>query len=95
MFTPLKKKPKYGRSLGKLSYLPENIKHVCWCMANKITVCVSPNWTKSREDWTVEVTIKGVAHTDPVIYSDEDALRKMYEYYEYYYKKYNTNEDKI
>ena len=92
-FRPLKKKPKYGRSTGVLSYTTENIKHVCWCMDNSISISVSPDW--SDVGWLVEIKINGVVNTDPKDYSDEEALRKMYEYYEYYYNKYNTNENKI
>jgi len=91
IFKPLKKKPKYGRSPGTLMYMPENIKHVCWCMDNGISIAVSPNWKNSG--WMVEVKMKGEVNTDPAEYTDEEALRKMYEYYEYYYNKYN--EDKI
>ena len=93
VFKPLKKKPKYGRSPGTLMYAPENIKHVCWCMDNGISIAVSPDWNKSSNSWMLEIKIKGKVSTDPADYTDEEALRKMYEYYKYYYDKYN--EDKI
>jgi len=87
------KKPKYGRSPGKLSYMPENIKHVSWCMDNGISIAIVPDWDKVHTSWMVEIKMKGKVNTDPADYSGEEALRKMYEYYEYYYNKYN--EDKI
>ena len=93
VFFPIKKKPKYGRSPGKLSYEPENIKHVSWCMNNDISIAVCPDWNKSSNSWMLEIKIKGKVSTDPADYTDEEALRKMYEYYKYYYDKYN--EDKI
>jgi hypothetical protein len=41
--------------------------------------------------WTIEIKLKGTVHEDPLRYDDKDALRKMYEYYKYYYNKYNAN----
>ena len=93
VFFPLKKRPKYGRSPGKLCYEPENIKHVSWCMNNGISIAVCPDWNRSSNSWMLEIKIKGKVSTDPADYTDEEALRKMYEYYKYYYDKYN--EDKI
>ena len=61
-------------------------------MDNGISIAVVPNWSDTPE-WMVELKINGGVNTDPVNYSGEDALRKMYEYYDYYYNKYN--EDKI
>ena len=89
VFFPLKKRPKYGRSPGKLSYEAENIKHVCWCMDNGISIAVGHDWDKSNNSWMLEIKIKGKVSTDPANYTDEEALRKMYEYYKYYYDKYN------
>lgn len=91
-YHPLKKL-KHGKTPGVLrGYTAENIKHVCWCMDNSISIAVVPNW-KSSPYWMVELKVNGNVNTDPADYSGEDALRKMYEYYEYYYNKYN--EDKI
>jgi|TARA_R110000823_G_C15632005_1_gene468810 hypothetical protein len=91
IFFPIKKKPKYGRSTGKLTYEPENIKHVCWCMDNGISISVVPDWDKGLTSWMVSIKIKDTVSTDPADYTDEEALRKMYKYYEYYYNKYNEN----
>ena len=87
------KKLKHGKSPGVLrGYTPDNIKRICWCMDNSISIAVVPNWNASPE-WMVELKINGGVNTDPINYSGEDALRKMYEYYDYYYYKYNTNEN--
>jgi len=89
-YHPLKKL-KHGKTPGVLrGYTAENIKHVCWCMDNSISIAVVPNW-KNSPYWMVELKINGNLNTDPVDYSSEDALRKMYDYYKYYYDKYNEN----
>ena len=38
------------------------------------------------------ISINGTTHIDPKRY-DEDVLEKVYEYYKYYYHKYNTNKE--
>ena len=83
---------KGGRSSGFLSYNNENIKHVSWCLSNNIAISVVPNWETDKL-WMLQIKIKGTINTDPVDYTDEAALIKMYEYYKYYHDKYNK--DKI
>ena len=86
-------KPSKGsRSCGYLSHTPEDIKKVAWCIDNGISISVIPNWETTGK-WMVSITIRGVTSTDPLNYSDENALRKMYEYYKYYYTKYYINEN--
>tara|TARA_R100000664_G_C2708668_1_gene106259 strand:+ start:472 stop:777 length:306 start_codon:yes stop_codon:yes gene_type:complete len=81
---------KGGRGAGYIPYTDENMKHIAWCLNNKISVSVVPNWDTARK-WMVEIKIKNKVNTDPVDYTDEEALIKMYEYYKYYYDKYNEN----
>lgn len=84
------KSSKGGRSAGVIPYTTENIKHVSWCLDNNIGISVIPNW-KSARSWMVQISIKSTVSTDPVDYTDEQALVKMYTYYKYYYDKYNEN----
>jgi hypothetical protein len=81
---------KGARNPGLLIYSKENMRHVSWCLDNGICISVTPNWSTSTK-WTIEVKLKGTVHADPLEYKDEAALRKMYEYYKYYYNKYNAN----
>ena len=37
------------------------------------------NWCMNKGDWK----------RDPDVYEHEEAMKKMYEYYKYYYDKYN------
>ena len=74
-----------GKSPGYQSYTDEDIKRVSWCMDNGIKIAVIPKGTK----WQVELSLNKNIHLDPEKYAGYDALRKMYEYYKYYYDKHN------
>ena len=76
------KKKKKGTSLY-YPYTDEDIKRVGWCMNKGIFVAVSPNGT----GWAIEITINKKVNLDPKIYEHEEAMKKMYEYYKYYYDK--------
>ena len=78
-----------GRSPGAHSYTKEDIKHAGWCMNKNISVAVCPNWKGSSDEWKVEIKINKKVHLDPAIYKADEAHKKMYEYYKYYYDKYN------
>ena len=83
-----KYKPKTKKKKANLyyPYTSEDIKRVSWCMNKNIYVAVSPGETK----WKVEIRMnKGEWKQDPDIYEHEEAMKKMYEYYKYYYDKYN------
>jgi hypothetical protein len=84
------KTSKGGRNAGSIPYTFDDMKRVGWCLDNNIRVCVIPNW-KTAKMWMVQITVKGAIRTDPVDYTDEQALIKMYEYYKYYYDKYNED----
>jgi len=82
-------KPKAKKKKGDILYYPytdKNIKHVSWCVNKNIHVAVSPGEIK----WKVEIRMnKGDWNKDPGVYEHEEAMKKMYEYYKYYYDKYN------
>ena len=77
-----------GRNPGFLPMSEEMMKHFGWCRENGIYIAVIPDW-KSSEEWIIEITIKEKITEDPNRYSGIEALKKMYEYYKYYYNKYN------
>jgi hypothetical protein len=80
-----KAKKKKGTSLH-YKYTNEDIKRVSWCMNKNIHVAVVPG----EIEWNVEIRInKGDWKKDPGVYEHEEAMKKMYEYYKYYYDKYN------
>ena len=80
---------KTGRTPGFYPYTKENIKHAGWCINKGIKIPVVPNWEVVDNEWKIEININGKVHFDPVIYEGDQALKKMYEYYKYYYDKYN------
>ncbi len=83
-------KSKPGRVAKFYAYTPEQIKMAGWCHRIKIFVAVIPHWKGAKDDWQVEITIKGKTNLDPAVYSSKEAYEKMYEYYKYYYDKHNT-----
>ena len=54
-------------------------------MDNGIKIAVIPSGTK----WQVELSINKKIHLDSNIYEADEAYKKMYEYYKYYYDKHN------
>ena len=81
---------KGARSPGVLAYTAKNLEHATWCISNGISVTVTPNW-KTTSMWMVEISINKAVNTDPIDYTGEQALYKMYEYFKYYHDKYNKN----
>jgi len=74
-----------GKKPGYHPYTDEDIKRVSWCMDNNIKIAVIPNINK----WQVELSINKNIHLDSNIYKADEAYKKMYEYYKYYYDKHN------
>ena len=78
-------KAKTGKSPGQHNYTREDMKRVNWCLRNKIKVAVIPNGSK----WQVEISLNDKIHLDSNTYKADEAYKKMYEYYKYYYDKHN------
>ena len=81
------KKASKGLSPGQHPYTPEDMRRVGWCMNKNIKIAIIPNGTK----WQVELNLNGKIHLNPEEYDGKEATEKMYEYYKYYYDKYNIN----
>jgi len=74
-----------GKSPGYHSYTQEDMKRVNWCMNKGIKIAVVPSGT----EWQVEINLNKKIHLDSNIYKADEAYKKMYEYYKYYYDKQN------
>ena len=74
-----------GKSPGYHRYTNEDIKRVSWCMDNGIKIAIIPSGTK----WQVELSVNKNIHLDSNIYEADEAYKKMYKYYKYYYDKHN------
>ncbi len=83
-----KKKKSLGRSLEAIPYTDDNMKHVAWCMNNSIVVGFSPLWD-TEDQWQIDIQINATVSVDPNTYSSDEVMAKVYEYYKYYYDKYN------
>jgi|TARA_R100000234_G_scaffold52053_1_gene31232 hypothetical protein len=70
----------------------DQMKVIGWCMSNNINIGITPDFDNEFNLWQIEIRINGTTHIDPKRY-DEDVLEKVYEYYKYYYHKYNTNKE--
>ena len=80
------KKKKKGAS-QYYPYTPEDMKRVQWCLDKNIQIAVTP---RNLNDYKIEIRMnKGDFKEDPGHYDKEGAMKKMYEYYKYYYDKYN------
>jgi len=78
-------KAKTGKSPGYHPHTKEDLKRVGWCLDRNIKIAVVPNGS----DWQVEININKSIHLDSNIYKADEAYKKMYEYYKYYYDKHN------
>ena len=92
-----KKKAKHNRrGSHAYPYTKENMKHVGWCIKNKIEIAVTPDYEGPSENWKVEIRLnRGKYKRDPKSYTYDEAMAKLYNYYEYYYNKYKpkTNDN--
>ena len=80
---------KVSRSPGKSTIPKGYSKMIQWCLDNNIAVCVVPDWSRSSEYWKIEIKINNKVHVDPAVYTVANVHDKKYEYYKYYYDKYN------
>ena len=74
-----------GKNPGYHPYTNEDMKRVSWCIDRRIKIAVIPSGTK----WQIEISINKDIHLDSNIYEADEAYKKMYEYYKYYYDKHN------
>ena len=82
-----KKKKGLGRAPESIPYTDDNMRHVAWCMNNNIVVGFSPIWD-TEDQWQIDIQINAAVSVDPNTYSGDKVMAKVYEYYKYYYDKY-------
>ena len=82
------KKKKKGKNLY-YPYTDEDMKRVGWCIKHGIEISVSPDRESNGTDkWMVAIRLnRGKYKRDPKSYEHEEAMKKLYEYYKYYYDK--------
>ena len=83
-----RKKKGLGRAPEAIPYTDDNMKHIAWCMNNSIVVGFSPLWD-TEDQWQIDIQINATVSVDPNTYSSDEVMVKVYEYYKYYYDKYN------
>ena len=82
-----KRKKGLGRAPEAIPYTDDNMKHIAWCMNNNIVVGFSPLWD-TEDQWQIDILINATVSVDPNTYSGDEVMAKVYEYYKYYYDKY-------
>jgi len=82
-----KRKKRLGRAPESIPYTDDNMRHVAWCMNNNIVVGFSPIWD-TEDQWQIDIQINAAVSVDPNTYSGDEVMAKVYEYYKYYYDKY-------
>ena len=80
------KKKKYMGE-NKFAFDQANQEAHLWCFRNKIFITPVETGFRHRL-WKLEISINGRIYTSPEAYGPTDVWEKMYEYYNYYYKKY-------
>ena len=82
-------KKRTGKKATARTWTPEEMKAVGWCLSNNIFISCIPNWKEKGINWFIDIKINKNVHRDPTTYEDEEVFNKIYEYYKYYYDKYN------
>ena len=83
------RRPKLPRKTAPTKpWTNDEMKVVGWCMNKNIHVSITPDWKHEFNLWQIDIKINRKTHVDPARY-DDDVLDKVYEYYKYYYDKYN------
>ena len=77
-----------SKKAPRRAWTDEEMQMIGWCMHTGIKISIMPDWKHELNPWQIHIEIKGKVHNDPARY-DDDVLDKVYEYYKYYYDKYN------
>jgi hypothetical protein len=83
---PGSKKNKYMGE-NPFATMPENTKAHMWCFKNNIFITPVEAGYKARM-WYLEIRLGSKTFKSPEKYGPTDVWEKMYEFYNYYYKKY-------
>lgn len=70
-------------------YVPKDEEYIAfkWCINNNIKIYPIP---ESTIRWSIEVNINGKKHLSPESFPKVVIWQKIWEYYKYYYKKYEN-----
>jgi hypothetical protein len=71
------------------TYVPSEIesKTMRWCVSNNIRI--SPK-ARSDSEWSIVIDLNNKIAEDPKQYKKIEIWKKIFEYYKYYYDKYNN-----
>ena len=74
--------------MGNYEASKEEKKAYIWCINNNIKI--SPICETYCKMWKIDIIINGKSFKSPETYLAGDCWKKMYEYYKFYYDKYEN-----
>lgn len=80
------KKKKWEVDMGSYIYNTKEQEAMMWCVKNNIRI--SPK-AKSTTQWSLVIDLNGSLNESPETYPKTTIWKKLFEFYKYYYDKYN------
>ena len=76
------------KSVVSYAYTPEDFKAYQWCINNGIYI--SPFCKENFAWWYIDIEINGKINRSPQAFNPRELWEKIFEYYKYYYNKYEN-----
>ena len=76
------------KSVG-YQYSPDEFKAYQWCINNGIYI--SPFCKENFISWHIDIEINKKINRSPQVFDPRELWEKIFEYYKYYYNKYEQN----
>jgi hypothetical protein len=77
------------KTVVSYAYSPEDFKAYRWCINNGIYI--SPYCKENFVSWYVDIQINGKVNRSPKYYDARELWEIIFNYYKYYYEKYEKN----
>ena len=74
--------------MGQYMATSQERKHMQWCMNNGIKI--SP-FARNTYEWYIDIDINNKKNKSPQVYTKKDLWEQIFNYYKYYYNKYEQN----
>tara|TARA_B100000767_G_C19575927_1_gene455246 strand:+ start:225 stop:470 length:246 start_codon:yes stop_codon:yes gene_type:complete len=76
------------KSVVSYTYTPEDFKAYQWCINNGIYI--SPFCKENFAWWYIDIEINKKINRSPQAFNPRELWEKIFEYYKYYYNKYEN-----
>lgn len=78
--------------MGVYVFTDEEFDAARWCIKNGIVISPFPSSITTR--WHIDIVINGKSNLSPKTFGSVEIWIKLYEYYLYYFNKYNKKDEK-